>query len=194
MWTGGHDLRADGSVGRRLAWAAALTFVLPAQAVLAPIVSLGDAIPDFPLLALLLFALYHGPASSAAAGAALGTGLDLFAAGGGPFHLAAYPVLAVAFSSIGRITPTVRTVTVVALAALGSLALGVGHMVWGTPVERADELLAWFTTRLVPQALYDTVSAWVLFVAWIWRYPPPRDGLGGRDELFAAGRLQGLIR
>jgi hypothetical protein len=194
VWAGGYGERADNSIGPRLAWAVALTFVLPAQAVLAPLVSVGDATPDFPLLAVLLFALYHGPALSAAAGAALGIGVDLLAAGGGPFHVGAYPALAVAFSSIGRITPTVRTVTVVALAALGSLALGVGHMIWGAPVERADELLAWFTTRLVPQALYDTASAWVLFVAWIWRHPPPRDGLGERDELFSAGRLQGLIR
>jgi hypothetical protein len=171
-----------------------LTLALPVQAVLVPIISVGDAIPDFPLLALLLFALCHGPTSSAVAGAALGTGLDLFAAGGGPFHLAAYAALAVVFSSIGRITATLRTVTVVALAALGSLALGVGHMVWGAPIERADELLLWFTTRLVPQALYDAAAAWVLFVVWIWRYPPPRDGLGERDELFSAGRLQGLIR
>ncbi|MEW6682114.1 MAG: hypothetical protein AB1451_04200 [Nitrospirota bacterium] len=194
MWGGGYGERVDTSVGPRLAWAAALTLVLPAQAVLAPIVSVGGAIPDFPLLALLLFSLYHGPALSAAAGAALGTGLDLFAAGGGPFHLVAYPALAVAFSSIGRITPTVRTVTVVALAALGSLVLGVGHMVWGAPVERADELLGWFTTKLVPQALYDSGSAWVLFIAWIWRYPPPHDGLGDRDDFFSARRLQGLIR
>jgi hypothetical protein len=194
VWVDGYGERAENSVGARLAWAAALILVLPAQAALAPMVSVGDTIPDFPLLATLLFALFHGPALSAAAGAALGTGLDLFSAGGGPFHLVAYSALAVTFSSIGRITPTVRTVTVVTLAALGSLALGVGHMVWGPPVERAEELVVWFTMRLVPQALYDTASAWMLFVAWIWRHPPPRDGLGERDDLFSAGRLQGLIR
>jgi len=194
VWSGGYGERADRAVGRRLAWAAALILVLPVQAALAPMVSVGDTVPDLPFLTLLLFALFHGPAVSAAVGAALGISLDLFAAGGGPFHLVAYSALAGAVSSVGRITPTVRAITVVALAAVGSVGLAVGHMAWGPPVERTDELAEWFMTRLVPQALYDAASAWVLFVAWIWRHPPPRDGLGKHDDLFSAGRLQGLIR
>ena len=194
MWEGSYGERADPSVGTGLAWAVAFTLVLPAQAVLAPIVSVGDVIPDLPFLALLLFSLHHGAGVSAAAGAALGVGLDLFGAGLGPFHVVAYSALALGLSSIRKITPTLRIVTVVASAAVGSLALGVAHMVWGGPVERGDELLIWLTTRLVPQVLFDAASAWMLFAVWIWRYPPPREGFGKRDELFSAGRFQGLIR
>lgn len=194
MWSGGPSERADRSVGSRIAWIVVLSLALPVQAALAPMMAIAHTMPDFPLLAVLFFALCHGPASSAAAGALLGAGVDLFAAGHGPVHLAMYAVLAAAASSLGRITATVRTVTVVALVALSSLGLGVGHMVWGAPVEHAEDLVLWFTARLAPQALYDTVVAWVLFVGWVWRYPPPRDSLKERDELFSARRFQGLIR
>lgn len=194
MWEGGHGERLDARVGSRIVWATALIVALPVQASLAPIVSIGNTAPDIPLLVVLFFAFYHGPMASAVAGAAVGTALDLFAAGQGPFYLAAYPALAVLVSAIGRVTATVRTLTVGAVVALGSLAIGVGHMVWGPPVEHADELLAWFTAKLAPQALYDTALAWTLYVGWVWRHPPPRDGLGERDEFFSARRLQGLIR
>jgi cell shape-determining protein MreD len=194
MWGSGHGERADPRVGFRIIWATALILALPVQASLAPIVSIGNTAPDVPLLVMLFFALYHGPAASAAAGAALGAALDLFGAGGGPFYLAAYAALAVTASAIGRVTATVRAWTIVAVIALGSLTIGVGQMVWGAPVERADELMSWFTIRLAPQALYDTTLALMLYGAWMWRYPPPRDGLGERDEFFSARRLQGLIR
>lgn len=193
MW-GGHSDRAGPSVASRIAWTAALTFALPVQASVVPIVSIGGTVPDVPLLAVLVFALFHGRVASAAVGAGVGTGLDLFAAGQEPFHLAAYAVLAVAASSVGRLTATVRIGTVVALVALSSLALGVGHLVWGGPMGRADELVHWVITQLAPQALYNTAVVWMLFAAWRWRYPPPRDGLGERDEFFSARRLQGLIR
>ncbi len=194
VWGGGYIEHADGRVGSRIVWLTTLMLALPVQASLAPIVSIGNTVPDVPLLAVLFFALCHGPAASAAAGAAVGTALDLFAAGRGPFYLAAYAVLAVIASAIGRVTATVRALTVVAVIALGSLAVGVGHMVWGAPVESADELLSWFTARLASQALYDTALAWMLYAAWVWRHPPPRDGLGERDEFYSARRLQGLIR
>lgn len=194
MWSGGPGERADRSVGSRIVWVVVLPLALPVQAALAPMMAIGHTMPDVPLLAVLFFSLGHGLASSAAVGALLGAGVDLFAAGHGPFYLAMYAVLAAASSSLGRITATVRTVTVVALVALSSLGLGVGHMVWGVPVEHAEDLVLWFTTRLAPQALYDTLVAWVLFVGWVWRYPPPRDTLRERDELFSAGRFQGLIR
>lgn len=194
MWSVSHGDRTDTSFGGRIAWTAGLALALPIQASLAPIVAVGGTTPDIPLLVVLLFALCHGSASSVVVGAALGTGLDLLAAGRGPFYVAAYAALALIASSVGRITATVRTVTVIALVAVSSLALGVGHLVWGAPVERADDLVIGLTTRLAPQALYDTVMAWLVFAIWRWRSPPPRDGFKERDELFSAGRFQGLIR
>jgi hypothetical protein len=194
MWGSGYGERAAASVGTRIAWAVALTLALPVQAALAPMTAIGSTVPDIPLLVVLAFSLCHGAALSMAAGAAVGTGLDIFAAGSGPFHAGAYAALAFVASSVGRITAMVRTVTVVALVAVASLALGVGHLVWGAPVEHADDLVDALTTRLAPQALYDTVLAWLLFAAWRWRHPPSRDTLRERDEFFSAGRLQRLIR
>ncbi len=194
MWSGGHGDRTDGFEWSRIGWALALPLALPIQATLSPIVAVGHAMPDVPLLAVVLFALRHRPALSAAVGAMVGAGVDLFAAGPGPFHVVAFAALAAVASSFGRITATVRTVTVVALVALGSLGVGVAHIVWGAPVERADDVVRWFTSRMAPQALYDTLVGWAFFVVGGWRFPPPRDRVRERDELFSARRFQGLIR
>lgn len=194
MWEGGHGERADARMGSRIVWGAALIAALPIQASLASIVSVGHAAPNIPLLVVLLFALYHGPTASAAAGAAIGMALDLFSAGRGPFYMTTYVALCLVASALGRVTAKVRALTVVAVVAVGSLAVGIGHMVWGAPIERADELVTWFTARLASQALYDTAVAWMLYAAWGWRHPPSRDGVGERDDFFSARRLQGLIR
>lgn len=193
-WRHGHAESPDATLRHHAAWVAAFGLVVPVQASLVPVVSIGGTMPDLPLLAVLLFALRHSPAASAGVGAVLGTTLDVVSAGSGPFHLPVYAALATVASSVGRLTANLHALTVLAVSGLGSLALGVAQVVWGTPFDRSSDVVAWLVTVLVPQTLYNTAVAWGVFAVWAWRTPPPRGASGERNGIFSAGRFQGSLR
>jgi rod shape-determining protein MreD len=177
-----------------VAWLLVFAFVVPFQSVLAPMGAIWGAAPDLPFVIVVLFALGHRRVTSAAAGGAVGALVDMFSPGSGVFHLVAYALLAVLASSVGRLAANVRALTAVTMVALCSVALGVGYLVTGAPVERADDVTRWLGEVLGPQVVYNTIVGGGLFAVWTWWFPPSRSAVGERDELFSSGRFQGLIR
>ncbi|HET8760153.1 MAG TPA: rod shape-determining protein MreD [Nitrospiria bacterium] len=194
MWIRERVERPGASDRRRAAWLVVFSLVVPFQSVLAPIGAIGGVVPDLPFVIVVLFALGHRRITSAAAGGVVGALVDLFSSGSGSFHLAAYTLLAVLASSIGRLTTNVRALTAVTVVAFCSVAAGVGYAVTGAPVERADDMTRWMGEVLGPQVVYNTIVGWCLFAVWRWWNPLSRDAVGERDELFSSGRFQGFIR
>jgi rod shape-determining protein MreD len=194
MWVPSAGERPEKSGHGRYLWIIGFVTAVPLQGALAPIASIRGAIPDLPLVMVLLFSLRHRRVTSVAAGAAVGALVDLLSAGAGSFHLVTYALLAVIASSIGRVTANVHLMTALTVVALCSVLLGIAYAVTGPPVERADEMMRWFGRALAPQVLYNTTVGGVMFVVWVWWFPPTRRAVGERDELFSSGRFQGLIR
>ncbi|MFZ5875860.1 MAG: hypothetical protein ACOYXU_05560 [Nitrospirota bacterium] len=194
MWVRNAGERAEKAGRGRVLWIIGLATAVPLQGAVTPIAAIGDAIPDLPLVLVVLFALGHRRVTSVAAGAGVGALVDLLSARAGLFHLVTYALLAVVASSIGRVTANVRVVTALTVVAVCSVLLGIAYAVTGPPVEHADEMLRWLGRALAPQVVYNTAVGGALFAVWIWRFPPSRRAVGERDELFSSGRFQGLIR
>lgn len=194
MWVRSSGERPVKSGQGRFFWIIGFALAVPLQGTLAPIAAIGDAIPDLPLVVVVLFALGHRRATSVAAGSAVGAVVDLLSAGAGSFHLVAYAALALIASSVGRVTANVRLVTAVTVVAVCSVGLGIAYSVTGPPVERAEEMMRWLGRALAPQVAYNTAVGGCLFAVRNWWYPPSRQAVGERDELFSSGRFQGLIR
>jgi rod shape-determining protein MreD len=194
MWVPSAGERPEKAGHGRLLWIIGFVTAVPLQGALAPIAAIRGAMPDLPLVMVLLFALGHRRVTSAAAGAGLGAVVDLLSAGAGSFHLVTYAVLALIASSIGRVTANVQVVTALTVVALCSVLLGIAYAVTGPPVEPADEMMRWVGRALAPQVVYNTAVGGVMFVLWVWWFPPTRRAVGERDELFSSGRFQGLIR
>jgi rod shape-determining protein MreD len=194
MWVRSSGERPEKSGQGRFLSIIGFALAVPLQSTLAPIAAIGGAIPDLPLVVVVLFALGHRRVTSVAAGSAVGAVVDLLSAGAGSFHLVAYAALALIASSVGRVTANVRLVTAVTVVAVCSVALGIAYAVTGPPVERADEMMRWLGRALAPEVAYNTAVGGCLFAIRSWWYPPSRHAVGERDELFSSGRFQGLIR
>jgi rod shape-determining protein MreD len=194
MWVPSAGERLERTGYGRLLWIIGFTAAVPLQGALAPIATISGAIPDLPLVMVLLYALRHRRVTSVAAGAGVGAVVDLLSAGAGSFHLVTYALLGLIASSVGRVTTNLHVVTALTVVALCSVLLGIAYAVTGPPVERADEMMRWFGRALAPQVLYNTAVGGVMFVLWVWWFPPTRRAVGERDELFSSGRFQGLIR
>lgn len=194
MWVHRSGERPAKSGPGRWFWIIGFALAAPLQSTLAPIAAIGDAVPDLPLVLVVLFALGRRRVTSVAVGAGAGALVDLLSAGAGSFHLLAYAALGLIASSVGRVTANVRLVTAVTVVAVCSVALGIAYASTGPPVERADEMMRWLGWALAPQVAYNTTVGGCLFAVRSWWYPPSRHAVGERDELFSSGRFQGLIR
>lgn len=180
--------------GHHLVWSAAVLFVLPVQSSLAPTLEVWGAVPDLPLLCVLIFGLTHGLAAAAIIGALIGAGLDTFSGGTVVFYTVVDAGLGVAASLVGRVTANVQTTTVLAVAASGSLLLLGGQVVWFRPFDTGNEMIRWMAGTLLPQIVYTTGLGGIAYVVWTWRRPVSRTPSKDQHDFFTTGRFPGSLR
>jgi rod shape-determining protein MreD len=181
-------------LARRVGWGALLVLAVPFQSTVMGAAAIGGVVPDAPLLCLLLFAVFNGPTAGFAAGAALGLAIDLFSAGVTVFYAVVYAVLGVGAALVGRVTANLHAAVLIAVVAAASLLLGVSQAFWFGPFDRAEDMIRWMVSGLVPQTLYDTVLGGALYGVWFFRHRPMRHTFKDHDDFFTSGRFSGPVR
>jgi rod shape-determining protein MreD len=190
-WSGSGARR---DLARRVGWGALLVLAVPLQSAVMGSVAIGGIVPDAPLLCLLLFAVFNGPTAGFAAGAALGLAIDLFSAGVTVFYAVVYAALGVGAALVGRVTANLHPAVLIAVVAAASLLLGMSQALWFGPFDRAEDMVHWMISGLVPQTLYDTTLGGALYGVWFFRHRPTRHTFKDHDDFFASGRFSGPVR
>ena len=156
-------------MNRFLPTAAAILGAALLQVGLAPYLAIGGVVPNILLIVVVTLALVEGPMPGATAGFAAGLIFDLLGSGPvGPMAL----VLAVTGFMAGLLHEHMFAegwllpLTVLAIASLGSsLAYGIILDVLGV----GGPFLLTFFTKMLPEAIYDTALA-LLVYPWLARF------------------------
>ncbi|MDR3686086.1 MAG: rod shape-determining protein MreD [Coriobacteriia bacterium] len=156
-------------MNRVLPTIAAILVAALLQVGLAPYIAIGGVVPDFLLLVVVTLALVEGPAAGASAGFAAGLIFELIGSGPvGPMVL----VLAVTGYMAGLLHENMFAegwllpLTVLAVASIAStLAYGLMLDLLGV----GGPFLLTFFTKMLPEALYDTALA-LLIYPWLARF------------------------
>jgi rod shape-determining protein MreD len=156
-------------VNRVLPTAAAILVAALLQVALAPYMAIGGVVPNFLLIVVVTLALVEGPTAGASAGFAAGLIFDLLGSGPvGPMAL----VLCVTGYMAGLLHEHMFAegwllpLTVLAIASLASsLAYGLILDILGV----GGPFLITFVTKMLPEAIYDTALA-LLVYPWLARF------------------------
>lgn len=178
---------------RVVGWATLLAIVVPFQSVLIGVGEIMGVVPNVPLIVLVFFSIRCGWLAGAVAGVALGFALDLISAGDPIFYTAVYALVGMGSGALGRVTANPHLFVFVPLLFAVSLFVSGVHIVWFQPFDRAEEMVQWIVTVLLPQTVYDVVLGAVVYLVWIWWYPPVHESAGVQHDFFSSGRFPGSV-
>jgi rod shape-determining protein MreD len=165
-----------------------LLLLLGVQAAVTPHLAIAGVRPDLPLVAVLLIALFGGPARGGAAGLVVGLSLDLLRGTRlGLFGLAAGAAGWLCGEAGGRVDPTRASVRWF-LAAASALAYGVIVAGVAAVLDRSGIHATGAARHVVIAALYDGTLATLAYAALAARYNNPlpmgpRPPVGWRNPL-----------
>ena len=178
---------------RTVGWGVFFVMAVPLQSVVVGVGEIKGVVPNVPLILLVFFSIRHGWLAGAAGGAALGFALDLISAGDSLFYTMVYAMVGMGSGALGRITANPHMVMVVPVLFAVSLLVGGAHIIWSQPFDRAEEMVQWIGTMLLPQTVYDVVLGAVVYFVWIWWFPPVHESSGVRHDFFRSGRFPGSV-